>query len=56
MQTSSERRAECPERQAYRTACECFHALDDRLKKPALGDTSSQPNDEPRFAAHAASQ
>lgn len=31
------------ERVLPRTGC--------RLKKPALGDTSSQPNDEPRFAA-----
>ena len=42
-QTSSERRAELPNRQGYRTASECFHALDDRLKKSALGATSSQP-------------
>ena len=42
-QTSSQRRAELPERQGYRTANECFHARDDRLKKSALGATSSQP-------------
>jgi hypothetical protein len=34
--------ADMPERDGHRLAGECFHALDDRLEKSALGATSSQ--------------
>jgi hypothetical protein len=50
-QTSSERRAELPERQGYRTASECStHWRTDSRNQP-LAPPVVSPNDEPSFAA-----
>ena len=49
-QTSSERRAELPERQGYRTANECStHWMTDSRNQP-LAPPVVSPNDEPGFA------